>query len=82
MIWSEERDFNKVNTAGWEVQLVEYLHLSVLNNMIRKPDINNWYVFLGDIDVDAPFLDVNLFNPIKTDVQYADYFGSRCVCHI
>ena len=35
--------------------------------------------FTGDIDVDAPYLDVNLFNPVKTNVQYAEYFGPRYV---
>jgi hypothetical protein len=31
----------------------------------------------GDIDVDAPYLDPNLFCPLKTNVQYAEYLGLR-----
>ena len=36
-------------------------------------------MFLGEIDVDAPYLDLHIFNPVKKQVDYAEYFGMRSV---
>ena len=42
-----------------------------------------WAAVAGDIDVDAPYLEVYAFSPAKQDVKYAEYLGSRwdlCWC--
>ena len=39
-------------------------------------DTSFWCV-TGDIDVEAPYFDVQKFSPVKSDTEYAEFLSSR-----